>query len=145
MPIAPPNDASSSQYPSEPLHSSASPGSQESYNHPANVDDGLGHTYEPPSSVYNPSASTYEPPPSYAPYDPEEPDNQVPTEEQSPKKKKSFMNDDEDDDFAAKAAAVLKDDKARKDRQANEAFRKAAEADGMIILPVLTKGTDFLF
>ncbi|KAL8756839.1 MAG: hypothetical protein Q9199_002649 [Rusavskia elegans] len=129
MPIAPPNDASSSQYPSEPLHSSASPGSQESYNHPANVDDGLGHTYEPPSSVYNPSASTYEPPPSYAPYDPEEPDNQVPTEEQSPKKKKSFMDDDEDDDFAAKAAAVLKDDKARKDREANEAFRKAAEAD----------------
>ncbi|CAL8583121.1 vesicle coat component [Xanthoria parietina] len=129
MPVAPPNDPSGSLYPSEPLSLSASPGSRESYNDPANVDDGLGHTYEPFSSEYDPSASTYQPPSSYAPYDPEGPDKQVPTEERSPRKKQSFMDDDVDDDFAAKAAAVLKGDKARKDREANEAFRKAAEAD----------------
>lgn len=146
MPVAPPNDPSGSLYPSEPLSLSASPGSRESYNDPANVDDGLGHTYEPFSSEYDPSASTYQPPSSYAPYDPEGPDKQVPTEERSPRKKQSFMDDDVDDDFAAKAAAVLKGDKARKDREANEAFRKAAEADGMINLSeVCRKGTDFLF
>ncbi|KAL8855175.1 MAG: hypothetical protein Q9221_000081 [Calogaya cf. arnoldii] len=119
MPIAPPQQPSSSLYPPEPPYADASPESQVSYN----------HNYEPPSSMYDPNVSSYEPPSSYAPYDAEGSDNPVPTEERSPKKKKSFMDDDEDEDFAAKAAAVLKNDKARKDREADDAVRRAAEAD----------------
>ncbi|OJI79887.1 hypothetical protein ASPTUDRAFT_131151 [Aspergillus tubingensis CBS 134.48] len=49
--------------------------------------------------------------------------------EEEPAKKKSFMDDDDDDDIAARAAAIQKAEKARKDREADEAFRKAAEAD----------------
>ena len=52
-------------------------------------------------------------------------------------KKKSFIEDD-DDDFVARAAAVLKQEKAQKDREADEAFRKAAEADGKFALPLYT-------
>ncbi|KAE8354761.1 Sec23-binding domain of Sec16-domain-containing protein [Aspergillus coremiiformis] len=52
-----------------------------------------------------------------------------PTSQDVLKKKKSFMDDDDDDDIAARAAAIQKAEKARKDREADEAFRKAAEAD----------------
>ncbi|KAL9041375.1 MAG: hypothetical protein Q9180_001320 [Flavoplaca navasiana] len=131
MPIVPSNDPSSSLRPPEPPLASASPNSQVSHNQPLNRDDGREQTYESSSSIYDPTTSSYEPPSSYTPYDPEGLDNQSQTEDPSSKKekKKFYMDDDEDDDFAAKAAAVLKDDKARKDREANEAFRKAAEAD----------------
>ncbi|KAL6236033.1 hypothetical protein BDW75DRAFT_124301 [Aspergillus navahoensis] len=45
-------------------------------------------------------------------------------------RKKSTMDDDEDeDDIAARAEALKKAEKARKDREADDAFRKAAEAD----------------
>jgi hypothetical protein len=44
-------------------------------------------------------------------------------------KKKSFMGDD--DDIPAAPAAPREKTKAEKDREADEAFRKAAEADGM--------------
>ncbi|KAL8861386.1 MAG: hypothetical protein Q9178_002259 [Gyalolechia marmorata] len=129
LPITPPGDTSSSLQSPEPPRSSTAPEPQHSYDYTPNVGDVSNHAYEPPSPVYDPSASAYEPPSSYAPYDPEGQDNQNATDERSPKKKKSFMDDDEDDDFAARAAAVLKNDKARKDKEANEAFRKAAEAD----------------
>ncbi|KAL8794891.1 MAG: hypothetical protein Q9195_002603 [Heterodermia aff. obscurata] len=76
--------------------------------------------YEPPS------ASHYEPP-SYDTYVPDtQLDDSSPTQEKP--KKKAFMDDD-DDDFEARAAETLKEEKARKDREADEAFRKAAEAD----------------
>lgn len=45
-------------------------------------------------------------------------------------RKKSHLDDDEDDDIVAKAAALKKAEKAKRDREAEEAFRKAAEADG---------------
>ncbi|KAL8674352.1 MAG: hypothetical protein Q9168_001212 [Polycauliona sp. 1 TL-2023] len=125
----PPNDQPSSSDPHDRLHASASPQPQVSYKQQFNADAGVGQTYEPSPPIYNHSASSYEPPSSYMPYGFEGPDNEVPAEERSPKKKKSFMDDDEDDDFAAKAAAVQKEDKARKDGEANEAFRRAAEAD----------------
>lgn len=80
--------------------------------------------YEPPTSSYEPPTSSYEPP-SYQPYNPEE-DNKA--EEEEPKKKKSFMDDD-DDDLAARAAALKTKQKSEADRKADEAFRKAAEAD----------------
>ena len=75
--------------------------------------------YEPPAS------SSYDPPS----YDPETQDGNTSPVQEIPKNK-SFMNDDDDDDLIAKAAALKKEEKARKDREADEAFRKAAEADG---------------
>jgi hypothetical protein len=76
------------------------------------------------SSGYEPPTSGYEPP-SYQPYEPE-PD-QPSDDEAAPKpKKKSFMDDDDDDGFAQRAAQMKK---AQADREADEAFKKAAEAD----------------
>ena len=55
-------------------------------------------------------------------------------ESQSPGKdaprKKSIMDDDDDEDLVAKADALKREEKVRKDRETDEAFRKAAEADG---------------
>jgi hypothetical protein len=91
---------------------------------------------------YEPTASSYEP----APYQPYQPDESAPpaadAEEPQPKKK-SFMDDDEDDDLAARAAALKINDggkgakgKSDADRIAEEAFRKAAEADGTCTFPL---------
>lgn len=80
--------------------------------------------------------SNYQPPPmdSYNPpsYDPNVPQaGGSPVEEKL--KKINFMDDDDDDGFEARAAALRKEEKARKDREADEAFRRAAEADGMYL------------
>ncbi|OJD12320.1 hypothetical protein AJ78_07068 [Emergomyces pasteurianus Ep9510] len=72
--------------------------------------------YEPPAGT-----TGYEPP-SYVP----EPVDASELDKEKPKK--SFMNDD-DEDFAARDEAVRKAEKERKDREADEAFKKAAEAD----------------
>ncbi|KXT12592.1 hypothetical protein AC579_377 [Pseudocercospora musae] len=88
--------------------------------------------YEPPSSGYG-----YEPP-SYQPYEPE-----PETEEAGQKPRRKMMDDDDDDDLVARAAAVKSSvpatntsanqssamSKSDADRIAEEAFRKAAEAD----------------
>ncbi|KAF7192976.1 COPII coat assembly protein SEC16 [Pseudocercospora fuligena] len=88
--------------------------------------------YEPPSSGYG-----YEPP-SYQHYEPE-PD----AEETEQKPRRKMMEDDDDDDLVARAAAVKSStpatntsanqssamSKSEADRIAEEAFRKAAEAD----------------
>lgn len=75
---------------------------------------------------YEPSSSSYAPP-SYQPYQPDangdEPDSPIKP------KKKGIMDLDDDDAFGASAAQLKKEEKARKDREAEEAFRKAAEAD----------------
>lgn len=144
MPIPPPEDPSSSLYqeesyrPTQPLEPESS---HEQYQPLLQSESTGGHqpssmTNEPPSYTYEaPSTSGYEPPPmnSYNPpaYDPYVPQaRESPVEEKS--KKKSFMDDDDDDDdFEARAAALRKEEKARKDREADEAFRRAAEADGM--------------
>jgi hypothetical protein len=92
--------------------------------------DTPGYGYEPPSSGYEP--------PSYQPYqeetkpwDADEPDS--PAEEKKPKKK-SFMDDDDDDEFIRRAAQLKaqprSSSKSDADKAADEAFRKAAEADG---------------
>ncbi|PVH75739.1 hypothetical protein DL98DRAFT_657921 [Cadophora sp. DSE1049] len=85
---------------------------------------------EPQSSGYQPYSGGYEPPTSgYVPYEPnDEPDS---PDEPRPKKK-SFMDDDDDDIPGLKAtpaAAPREKTKAEKDKEADEAFRKAAEAD----------------
>ncbi|KAI4125773.1 MAG: hypothetical protein LQ338_004090 [Usnochroma carphineum] len=129
MPVAPPEDPSTSLYPQESYQPSTPPDSQAMQDPAPSFDSPAKSSYEPPPSVYEPNASSYEPPSSYTPYDPEGQDNQSPTDPPSRKKKKSFMDDDEDGNFAVRAAAILKGDKARKDSEADEAFRKAAEAD----------------
>ena len=99
------------------------------------------NSYEPPLSEYNASSSSYEPPSAdgYEPptsngYEPPSSNPDVADNVESPveekPKKKSFMDDDEDNDFEARAAALRKVEKERKDREAEEAFRRAAEADG---------------
>jgi hypothetical protein len=84
---------------------------------------------EPTYDRYGPSSTTFESP-AYQPYIPDEDDKE---EEQQPTKKKSFMDDDEDDDLAARASALKisggKSSKSDADKKADEAFRKAAEAD----------------
>ncbi|KAL3471782.1 Sec23-binding domain of Sec16-domain-containing protein [Aspergillus californicus] len=49
-------------------------------------------------------------------------------------RRKSVMND-EDDELAARAETLKKEERARKDREADEAFRKAAEADAQKAAP----------
>jgi COPII coat assembly protein SEC16 len=90
----------------------------------------------PPRFSYDTPSSGYEPP-SYRPYEPEAESEQKPDEptgekddDPSKPKKKSFMDDDDDDDLIARAAALKASKKSDNDRAADEAFRKAAEADG---------------
>lgn len=147
MPVAPPEDSSSilsqseaeSYQPTPPLnpelsreqHQPLLQSESAEYHKPSST------TYEPPSYTYEPpSMSNYQPPPmdSYNPpsYDPNVPQaGGSPVEEKL--KKINFMDDDDDDGFEARAAALRKEEKARKDREADEAFRRAAEADGMYL------------
>ena len=79
-----------------------------------------GNSYAPPSSGYEP--------PAYQPYEPEP----EPEEEEAPKRRKPMMDDDDDDDIIARAAALKSNGTSNKsdaDRQADAAFRAAAEAD----------------
>ena len=131
---APPNDPSASLYHQETYQPDSPPKSQAPPHQSSSFEGPYNNTYEAPQSSYDPSVSAYEPPSSYAPYSPEGQEDPSPSEPKSPKKKKSFMYDDDDDDFNSRAAAVLKDEKARKDKDADDAFRKAAEADGMSCL-----------
>ncbi len=145
MPTAPPEDPSSSLYPQE--HYQPSPSlepepSQETHRpdqeaHPNTTYTPNASDENPTSSSYNPDQSNYEPPSGYG-YEPPSYDlgiqnNTESPEQKSPKKKKSFMYGDEDSGYyAAKAAAILKEQKAQKDREADDAFKKAAEADGTL-------------
>ena len=143
--VAPPEASSSSLYeqnsyqPTLPFE----PTSPQEQHQPLLQSESTG-PYQPPSSSYNPPSSTYEPPSinNYQPpptndYDPSAYDLHAAHAEESPvenrPKKKSFIDDDEDDDdFEARAAAIRKEDKARRDREVDEAFRKAAEVDGKL-------------
>ncbi|KAK5155501.1 vesicle coat component [Recurvomyces mirabilis] len=73
--------------------------------------------YEPPNA-----SAAYEPP-SYQPYEPEP---EAEGDDELRPKKKGMMDLDDEDDVAARAAAVKK---AAADKEADDAFRKAAEAD----------------
>ncbi|RAL08342.1 COPII coat assembly protein SEC16 [Aspergillus homomorphus CBS 101889] len=98
--------------------------------------------HETPSVVSNADEGGYMPPVGGGGYEPPADSNiasesEMPEEQnnEEPVKKKSFMDDDDDDDIAARAAAIQKAEKARKDREADEAFRKAAEADAKRAAP----------
>lgn len=90
------------------------------------------NSYEPSTSTYDPSAG------GYMPYQPDtenaDPPSQVEeadTEDAPRPRKKGIMDLDDDDDFLQKQADDLKrQQKAQRDREADEVVRKAAEADG---------------
>jgi len=107
---------------------------------PTNSFGGPDPLYQSPESAYTPPTSSgYEPPTNgYTPYEPgaisDEPDSPIETRP----KKKTFMDDDEDDIPALRQAPDNREKtKAEKDREADEAFRKAAEADGKSFDPFL--------
>ncbi|KAL8710511.1 MAG: hypothetical protein Q9220_004944 [cf. Caloplaca sp. 1 TL-2023] len=115
-----------------PYQSPASPNTTLDSHSPqpsSNINAADNGPYEPSTLSNGTYAPSYEPPSTYTPYDAEGQDDSSSPDRKSPKKKKSFMDNDDDDDFTHRAAAILKNDKARKDRDADEAFRKAAEAD----------------
>jgi hypothetical protein len=93
---------------------------------------GASTTSQPDQGGYMPPASSgaYEPPSVESNTEPASNDVQVESTEEDKPKKKSFMDEDDDEDLAARAAAIQKAERARRDREADEAFRKAAEADG---------------
>jgi len=77
------------------------------------------------------ASSTFEPP-AYQPYNPDDDGDDDGDQQEKPlAKKKSFMDNDSDDDDLAKRASALKisGGKSAADKKADEAFRKAAEAD----------------
>ncbi|KAM0179102.1 hypothetical protein ACHAPC_008162 [Botrytis cinerea] len=109
---------------------------QPSYQPHMGGDEPSSNGYEPPSSTgYEPpTGNSYEPPssstgyepPSYEPNSMQQPDSPIST-----RPKKSFMDDDDDDIPVLKTPvdSSREKTKAEKDREADEAFRKAAEAD----------------
>lgn len=81
------------------------------------------NAYMPPTSNYDPPANE-----TFAISAPES--KQDSAGELSHTKKSTVDDEGEDDsDIAARSAAILKEEKERKDREADEAFRKAAEED----------------
>lgn len=113
------------------------------------------HESTPPSDPYQPQSNGYQPsqsfgateepsgnsyePPAYQSYMPDESswDADAPDSPEDEKKpKKQMFGDDDDDDEILRRAAALKGSKpgskskSDADRAADEAFRKAAEADG---------------
>lgn len=137
------SDTAAANYPTPPITFD-----QPSAHQPAAPIEPEQGDYQPYSSYESPSSNTFEAPssnsyepPSYQPYQPDNEPSSAQNEDpdsphQSKPKKKSFMDDDDDDDEIMRRAAALKggstgaSDKAAKDRAADEAFRKAAEADG---------------
>ena len=92
--------------------------------------------YQPLESGYEPPSASHYEPPSYDPYALDTQVDDSSLIQDMPNKRPLVDNDD--DHFEARAAAILKDEKARKDREADEAFRKAAETDGMAILSLFS-------
>ena len=125
---------------------------QQAYTPPTATPQGLfGHDlpYQPPAqnpfdqstgpeapASQHTEADGYMPPTGNTGYEPpasNTPEVEVTEESEDEKpRKKLTMDDEDDDDIAARAEALKKAEKARKDREADEAFRKAAEADGKL-------------
>ena len=129
LPHAPPTQAEDHETSSEnlsPRNYGPSPGYQPPLSYePVPADNQESFPYEPPSSVgYEPPS--YEPP-SYEPpsYDPD-------ITQDVPPKREPSRHDDDEDDFEARAAAMRKQERAKKDREADESMRKAAEEDGKL-------------
>ncbi|KAL9639197.1 MAG: hypothetical protein Q9164_001090 [Protoblastenia rupestris] len=97
-----------------------------SHGPPSSYEPTVTSSYEPPTSSFEAPSSSYEPP-SYNPptYDPDVLQTNELGMGETPRK----SNLDDEDDFESRAAALRREEKSRKDREADEAFRKAAEAD----------------
>ena len=109
------------------------------YQGPPGMPQSESNGYMPPSA----SANAYEPPSHTPAMASAHDESQESVEEEASKPKKSFMEDEDDDDLAAQAAALQK---AENDRKADEAFRKAAEEDGMFqIRDYLYDNTDLCY
>lgn len=145
IPNVSPEDISPSLLDHESYRPTPPPKDQPSQEHHQLVNESQPSSrYEPPSSNHDrpssyepPATNTYEPPTTdtYEPpsYNPDSPDGQESTAEKK-SKKKSFMDDEDDEEFTSRATAILKAEKARKDREAEETFRRVAEEDGMSVL-----------
>ncbi|KAL4803292.1 Sec23-binding domain of Sec16-domain-containing protein [Aspergillus unguis] len=138
MPLAPVDEDPAQQ--AQPSPSSASQGF-------------LGHDspYQPSVNTFDQSfgventlnsqqneANGYMPPTSSFGYEPPSgagPTVEVTEESDDEKPRKKSVMDDDDDDLAARSEALKKAEKARKDKEADEAFRKAAEADAQKAAP----------
>ncbi|MCJ1470667.1 vesicle coat component [Pseudocyphellaria aurata] len=154
IPSVPPEDIPPSPLDDDSYRPIPPPKDQNSQgHHPLANESQLSSGYEPPSSNHNHSTS-YEPPatnmyepPIYDTYDPPSYNPNVPDGEGSPTlenhKKKSLMDDDDDEDFVSRAVAIQKSDKAKKDREAEEAFRRAAEEDAQKAPPLNAKKSWF--
>ncbi|KAL3458703.1 Sec23-binding domain of Sec16-domain-containing protein [Aspergillus heterothallicus] len=145
---------------------------QQSYPQPTAAPQGLfahDSPYQPPDQSYDtgatvtpqlggdvgsymaPAASAgYEPPAASTGYEPPSTvisgldDAAEESEEEKKKPRKPTMGDDDDEDeLAARAEALKKAERVRKDREADEVFRKAAEADAQKAAPA--KGGWFSF
>ena len=79
------------------------------------------------STGYVPPTSSYEPP-AYQPYMPEQDSREKSQADKSTAKSSGV--DDDDDELMRRAAALTKQQKSQADKEADDAFRKAAEADG---------------
>ena len=78
---------------------------------------------------YIPPSSSYEPP-SYQPYVPEP--NGEKEQQTEIRKAKPMDEDDKDDHLMQRAAALATEQKSQADKVADDAFKKAAEADGKL-------------
>jgi hypothetical protein len=144
------NDAPDQQTPSSAQHQPQSNGYQSfSSPHQQSANPGAPEEYTP--SSYEPPSTSYEPPEYQSfqldenPWDAEAPSS--PEHENKPKKK-MFGDDDDDDEILRRAAALKnsgsKTTKSDADRATEEAFRKAAEADGMFSRSLYTMLTTCL-
>ena len=122
------SDLASSGYPFPRAHE---PLSSSSYEPPASLYEPPVSSFEPPASSYEPPISSYEPPD----YNTAPPDlgltgtDKVSKDARINQNPRSQFSNDDDDEFELRAAALRKEEKARKDREADENFRKAAETD----------------
>ncbi|DAA76675.1 TPA_exp: putative COPII vesicle coat protein Sec16 [Trichophyton benhamiae CBS 112371] len=156
-PLAPVEEASSSLAPS--TTSEQAPGMGVSAPRPSSFQPAyqpVNATYSPPMQESQggyepPSEGGYQPPsyepPSYEPpmNEPESPESEE-AEEKKPKPRKSFMDDDDDDSYTSKGAAAaaptngVETDRGRREREAAELVRKAAEEDAKRPPPDAKKG-----
>lgn len=132
-PTSPPHPGENDKSAKDPPLSNYGPASAyqptASYEHvPTEVSGSSGYGSQSASGYEPPVDSNYEAP-AYEPpsYNPEVTETISPTREQA--RRRDNMDND-DDDFEARAAAMRKEERARKDREADELMRKAAEEDG---------------
>lgn len=137
MPLAPVDEDRPQQSYSPPTSAPQGFFAQDSPYQPQHnsFDQSFGKAAPPVPQLNEPEPNGYMPPASGSGYEPPSvgagPELEVTEESEDEKpRKKSTVDDDDDDDIAARAESLKKAEKARKDKEADEAFRKAAEADG---------------